>query len=132
MEIDRIVVAEGRELHAGKIRVMRESDRQIVTGLVVNGGGAPRAPRELRRRVRSAIHDGVESERLGGTVAWLRGLERAGSRCGDGLPSQEAGAVPIEVSRGPALRRPGGALGAPLQSHQGTAAPPSARAASQK
>ena len=55
--VRRIVAAEGFRLHPDKTRVHRSGGRQQVTGLVVNGGGPPRVPRSLRRRLRAAAHN---------------------------------------------------------------------------
>jgi hypothetical protein len=51
-----IVEDEGFIVHPEKTRVMRPSNTQRVTGLVVNGPGSPRVPREIRRSIRTAIH----------------------------------------------------------------------------
>jgi RNA-directed DNA polymerase len=51
-----IVEDEGFVVHPDKTRVMRPSNTQRVTGLVVNGPGTPRVPREIRRSIRTAIH----------------------------------------------------------------------------
>jgi len=51
----KILADEGYELHQSKkLRIMRRSDRQLVTGLVVNDG--VRLPREVRRRLRAVRH----------------------------------------------------------------------------
>jgi hypothetical protein len=55
--VRRIVEAEGFRLHPEKTRVHRRGGRQQVTGLVVNGAGAPRVPRKLRRQLRAAAHN---------------------------------------------------------------------------
>src|SRR5262249_4135347 len=52
--VRRIVEAEGFQVHPDKTRVARKGGRQQVTGLVVNGDGAPRVPRKLRRQLRAA------------------------------------------------------------------------------
>ena len=76
----RIVEAEGFALHPDKTRVHRSGGRQQVTGLVVNGAGAPRAPRALRRQLRAAAHnlrrgqplkEGETVERLTGYAAYV-------------------------------------------------------------
>jgi hypothetical protein len=79
-QVRRIVEAEGFRLHPDKTRVHRRGGRQQVTGLVVNGDGAPRVPRALRRRLRAAIHnlgkgkplpEGETVERLAGYAAYV-------------------------------------------------------------
>lgn len=55
--VRRVVEAEGFAVNAAKTRVARRGGRQAVTGLVVNGPGTPRVPRELRRRLRAAAHN---------------------------------------------------------------------------
>ena len=59
-----VVDAEGFMLHPEKTRVMRQSARQSVTGLIVNGEGAPRAPRATRRALRAAIHNQLQGKPL--------------------------------------------------------------------
>src|SRR5207244_13148524 len=54
--VTRIVAGEGFTIKEEKTRIHRTGGRQSVTGLVVNGDGAPRTPRKLRRQLRSAIH----------------------------------------------------------------------------
>jgi hypothetical protein len=55
--VQRIVEGEGFRVNAAKTRVARDGARQKITGLVVNGDGAPRVPRKLRRQLRAAIHN---------------------------------------------------------------------------
>jgi RNA-directed DNA polymerase len=55
--VGRIVAAEGFTVHPKKTRVARDGSRQKVTGLIVNGSGPPRVPRELRRQLRAAVHN---------------------------------------------------------------------------
>jgi hypothetical protein len=55
--VRRIVETEGFTLHAKKTTVSRPGGCQRITGLVVNGAGAPRVPRELKRRLRAAVHN---------------------------------------------------------------------------
>jgi hypothetical protein len=57
--VRRIVEDEGFAIHPGKTCVSRRGGRQRITGLVVNGELAPRVPRELRRRLRAAVHNQV-------------------------------------------------------------------------
>ena len=73
--VKRVVEAEGFLLHPDKTRVARRGGRQAVTGLVVNGAGPPRVPRELRRRLRAAVHNLRRGKPLpeGETLARLTG-----------------------------------------------------------
>ena len=74
--IGRIATDEGFRVHPDKTHVARQGSRQKVTGLVVNGTGAPRVPRELKRQVRAAIHNAGRGKALkaGETVARLAGF----------------------------------------------------------
>jgi hypothetical protein len=78
--VKRIVESEGFAVNEEKTRVHRTGGRQSVTGLVVNGDGPPRAPRKLRRQLRSAIHklktgkplkEGESLARLTGYAAYV-------------------------------------------------------------
>jgi hypothetical protein len=71
----RIVASEGFHTHPDKTRMHRSGGRQQVTGLVVNGAGAPRVPRALRRQLRAAAHNLRHGKALkeGETVERLRG-----------------------------------------------------------
>jgi retron-type reverse transcriptase len=55
--LNDIVTDEGFNVHPDKTHVMGPGDRQEVTGLVVNGSGTPRVPRNFRRMLRAAIHN---------------------------------------------------------------------------
>lgn len=55
--VKRIVAEEGFQVHPDKTRVHRAGGSQRVTGLVVNGDAPPRVPRELRRKLRAALHN---------------------------------------------------------------------------
>src|SRR5262249_44704068 len=57
--VRRIVEGEGFSIHPDKTAVARRGGRQKITGLVVNGDGSPRTPREFRRRLRAAIPSGA-------------------------------------------------------------------------
>jgi RNA-directed DNA polymerase len=65
--VDQICHQEGFLIHHEKYRVVRQSQRQLVTGLVVND--AARIPREDRRRFRAIVHNcqkhGLESQAKG-------------------------------------------------------------------
>ncbi|MES2462448.1 MAG: reverse transcriptase family protein [Armatimonadota bacterium] len=69
--IRKIVAMESLVINEEKTQVLRPSDRQTVTGLVVNGADAPRVSREDLRRFRALLHqcdrDGFEvvTDRLG-------------------------------------------------------------------
>lgn len=78
--VRRVVEAEGFTIHPSKTRVARAGARQTITGLVVNGDQAPRAPRKFRRELRAAIHnsrngkplhDGVSPTTLAGSAAYV-------------------------------------------------------------
>jgi RNA-directed DNA polymerase len=73
--VRRIVEAEGFHLHPEKTRVHRSGGRQQVTGLVVNGTGTPRVPRQLRRQLRAAVHNFQQGKPLkeGETIGRLAG-----------------------------------------------------------
>ena len=62
--VDQVCQQEGFVVNQGKFRVIRDSQRQMVTGIVVND--AVRVPRELRRELRAILHNceanGVETE----------------------------------------------------------------------
>lgn len=62
--VGRIVQDEGFVLHAKKTRISRHGSQQKVTGLIVNGEGAPRTPRDLRRRIRAALHNLLQGKEL--------------------------------------------------------------------
>jgi hypothetical protein len=64
--IRRVVADEGFTVHPDKTRVARSGGRQSVTGLVVNGDGAPRVPRKMRRKVRAAVHNAKQGKPLKG------------------------------------------------------------------
>jgi RNA-directed DNA polymerase len=73
--VGRVASDEGFQVHPKKTRVTRSGSRQKVTGLVVNGSGAPRVPRELKREIRAAIHNASHGKPLkaGDSVARLSG-----------------------------------------------------------
>lgn len=62
--VDQVCQQEGFVVNQQKFRVIRNSQRQVVTGIVVNA--AVRVPRELRRELRAIVHNceahGVEAE----------------------------------------------------------------------
>jgi hypothetical protein len=78
--VRRLVEVEGFRINPEKTRVHRSGGRQQVTGLVINGGAAPRVPRALRRQLRAAAHnlsngkplkDGESVARLAGYAAYV-------------------------------------------------------------
>jgi retron-type reverse transcriptase len=75
--VDQVCQQEGFVVHQGKFRVIRASQRQVVTGLVVND--VLRVPRGERRRFRAVLYNcrahGLESQARGRAdfAGWLRG-----------------------------------------------------------
>jgi RNA-directed DNA polymerase len=55
--VGEIVQGEGLRVHPSKTHVMGVGRRQEVTGLVVNGEGTPRVPKERRAMLRAALHN---------------------------------------------------------------------------
>ncbi|MBP3954195.1 RNA-directed DNA polymerase [Gemmata sp. G18] len=53
--VDQVCQREGFVVNQEKFRVIRDSQRQVVTGIVVND--ALRVPRELRRELRAILHN---------------------------------------------------------------------------
>ncbi len=74
--VGRIAEAEGFVVHPDKTHVARTGSRQQVTGLVVNGEGAPRVPRRTRRQLRAALHNAEHGKALreGESLDTLHGL----------------------------------------------------------
>ncbi len=77
--VARVLRAEGFTLHPEKTEVLRPGNRQEVTGLVINraadGVAEARVPREVRRRLRAAIHNREKGRaREGETLAELKGM----------------------------------------------------------
>jgi len=76
--VDQVCQQEGFTINQDKFRVIRDSQRQVVTGIVVNE--ALRIPRELRRRYRAILHNcqrnGVDAEARGNPrfKEYLRGF----------------------------------------------------------
>lgn len=79
-----IVADEGFVLHEDKTRLKRRGRRQQVTGIIVNGDGGPRVPREIKRRLRSALHhlqigrplpEGESLAKLAGLAAYIHQSE---------------------------------------------------------
>jgi retron-type reverse transcriptase len=65
--VDQVCQQEGFTVNQEKFRVIRDSQRQVVTGIVVNE--TLRIPRDMRRRYRAILHNcqknGVEAEARG-------------------------------------------------------------------
>lgn len=53
--VDQVCHQEGFTINQDKFRVIRDSQRQVVTGIVVNE--KPQLPRELRRKLRGILHN---------------------------------------------------------------------------
>jgi retron-type reverse transcriptase len=76
--VDQVCHQEGFFVNQKKFRVIRASQRQVVTGVVVND--ELRVPREERRRFRAVLHNcrthGLESQARGraGFAQYLRGF----------------------------------------------------------
>jgi RNA-directed DNA polymerase len=62
--VKRVAADEGFRIHPDKTHVARKGSRQAVTGLIVNESGAPRVPRNTRRRIRAAIHNLAQGKQL--------------------------------------------------------------------
>ena len=73
--VKRILGEEGFKVNTKKTGVIREGAVQEVTGLVVNGKGAPRVNRQTKRQMRAAIHNLKQGRTLpeGGSLERLRG-----------------------------------------------------------
>ena len=73
--VKQIVSEEGFEVHPDKTKVHRSGGAQRVTGLVVNGEGEVRVPREIKRRIRAAIHNLKNGKPLkdGETISTIEG-----------------------------------------------------------
>lgn len=74
-----IIRSEGFLVHPNKTHVMRQGNRQKVTGLIVNESAQDtlsRPPRKLIRQVRAAIHNRLHQKphKAGESIAQLRGL----------------------------------------------------------
>lgn len=72
--VAKILQEEGFNLHHKKTKIIRQSNRQQVTGLVVNNDKA-RTPRELKRLLRASIHNLQQGKALkqGENLDTLRG-----------------------------------------------------------
>ncbi len=94
--IRRIVEGEGFSIHPAKTAVARRGGRQRITGLVVNGDRSPRVPRDLRRRLRAAIHNrlrgktGPEGESLSTLLGWAAYVHMTDPASGEKLAAELA------------------------------------------
>jgi hypothetical protein len=75
--VNQVCHQEGFYINESKFRVLRRSQRQSVTGIVVNSG--LNLPRRLRRQLRAILHNcrthGIASQARGreDLLTWLRG-----------------------------------------------------------
>jgi retron-type reverse transcriptase len=83
--VDQVCQQEGFVVNQDKFRVIRDSQRQVVTGIVVNE--KLRVPRELRRELRAILHNCVKTSvkeqakrhprfkgKVGAFAQYLRGI----------------------------------------------------------
>ena len=82
--VHKILREEGFALNNDKTRVIRTGNQQNVTGMIVNGNGEPRVPRQIKRMLRAAVHNlesggslrGDETyDTLSGYAAWIASAE---------------------------------------------------------
>ena len=64
--IQMVVAEEGLRIHPEKTSVRGIGQRQEVTGLIVNGKGRPRVPKELKKRMRAALYNAQQGRELQG------------------------------------------------------------------
>ena len=78
--LNRITEEEGVRINRKKTHFMRKGCRQEVTGLIVNGSGTPRVPKERRKMLRAALRNaqngvsvesGLTTEQLLGHSAFV-------------------------------------------------------------
>ena len=83
--VHKILREEGFVLNNDKTRIIRMGNQHNVTGMVVNGEGVPRVPRNIKRMLRAALHnldsgqplrDGETLDTLSGYAAWIASAER--------------------------------------------------------
>jgi retron-type reverse transcriptase len=117
--VDQVCQQEGFTVNQQKFRVIRASQRQVVTGVVVNE--AVRVPRELRRELRAIVHNcekqGVESQaarhpRFKGNVGAFGQYLRGVAAYLNMVQPEHGGAL---------LRRVNELLGGPIESDGGAA-----------
>ena len=82
--VHKILREEGFSLNNDKTSVIRMGNQQSVTGMVVNGDSTPRVPRQIKRRLRAAIHNLEKGgtlradetfNTLAGFAAWIASAE---------------------------------------------------------
>ena len=82
--VHKILREEGFSLNNDKTSVIRMGNQQSVTGMVVNGDSIPRVPRQIKRRLRAAIHNLEKGgtlradetfDTLAGFAAWIASAE---------------------------------------------------------
>ena len=130
--VDQVCQQEGFTVNQDKFRVIRDSQRQKVTGIVVNE--AVRVPRELRREIRAIVHNceknGVEAE----GKKWAKHMKKREAQKhpeskkefkAAGFPGYLRGiAAYLNMVQpehgGPLLRRVNELLGGPADSGEGT------------
>ena len=80
----KILREEGFSLNNDKTRVIRTGNQQSVTGMVVNGDSTSKVPRQIKRRLRAAIHNLEKGgnlradetfDTLVGFAAWIASAE---------------------------------------------------------
>ena len=55
--LNRVTEEEGVHINRKKTHFARKGCRQQVTGLIVNGEGTPRVPKERRKMLKAALHN---------------------------------------------------------------------------
>ncbi len=82
--VHKILREEGFTLNNDKTSVIRIGNQQSVTGMVINGDDAPRVPRQIKRRLRAAIHNLEKGgtlradetlDTLAGYASWIASAE---------------------------------------------------------
>ncbi|MCK5918129.1 MAG: retron St85 family RNA-directed DNA polymerase [Cocleimonas sp.] len=83
--VKRILGEEGFKVNTKKTHIIRQSNTQEVTGLIVNGKGMPRVNRKLKRQMRAALYnlkqgkalpEGESLQRLQGYAAYIAMTDR--------------------------------------------------------
>jgi RNA-directed DNA polymerase len=72
--VDQVCQQEGFTVNQEKFRVIRDSQRQKVTGIVVNE--AVRVPRELRREVRAIVHNCEKNGADAEAKKWVQQMKK--------------------------------------------------------
>jgi retron-type reverse transcriptase len=118
--VDQVCQQEGFTVNQEKFRVIRDSQRQVVTGIVVNEG--VRVPRELRRELRAILHNcekhGVEPE----AQKWAEKTKAAAGKFPGYLRGIAAYLNMVQPEHGAELlRRVNELLGGPIDGGEGDA-----------